>query len=174
MYSPKSHTYRVGPNHPNHPTGVAAPPYHIVAAVTPAAHDTATIDEARTVSMLPMRSRMYRAKDGRQLRWKMPANTPSKPASVRCIPNSFGESIARLLDRLSLNRSRSQNTQCQREAAHSKPANTICETATPSIVQRLDVAPVPVADHPDQEVVTPRRAMNGRTYIPWRHMGLNT
>ena len=24
MYSPKSHTYRVGPNHP---TGVAAPPY---------------------------------------------------------------------------------------------------------------------------------------------------
>ena len=75
MKKPKSQTYRVGPNQ-----GVAADPYHMVADTMPAAQETETMEDARTVSMLPIRSKTYKALDGRQLKWKrkMPAMMPKE------------------------------------------------------------------------------------------------
>ena len=92
MYSPKSHTYRVGPNHP---TGVAAPPYHIV---------------DRRMRQEPFRcypcgvgwppSRNSEGEYGRCIRelHRQPQVEDIAWISLpcwRCIPNSFGDAVAR-------------------------------------------------------------------------------
>ncbi len=71
--------YRVGPNHS---IGFDALPYHIVPEAMHAAHATAAQLLAKTVSTFPTRKMKYNAKDGRQLRWKIPAMQPTNPAAM--------------------------------------------------------------------------------------------
>ncbi len=80
--------------------------------------------------------------------------------------------MTRLLDRRSRNTSKSQNTQCQSEAAHSKPARKMLVhkvgfNAAVVVLTALSTL------QPAHELVQPSLAWKGITYMPWRHIGLN-
>ena len=142
---PKSQTYRVGPKHP---TGVAAPPYHIATSVVKYSSVRKAILEGctpghRTREQTNQAPRaVYHWQEYVDV-WKLPNDRHTRKRPSLQGPNSFGESTTLLLERLSRNRSRSQNTQCHSEAAHSKPAKTKSYTLDRPRVSRTRFSSTP-------------------------------
>ena len=106
--------------------------------------------------------------------WKEPNDPHNSPASSKWMPNSFGESITRLFERRSLNTSKSQNTQCQSDAAHNKSLRGRCVTRQHLRWTRTQHCRSWCSEHFNPPTSPRARATKPcLTYIPRRHMGLN-